>query len=284
MVDGEHDSRRKQRGKGTVTMLIRCLVLLLLAAAPIVPPLAEPTLDAAALIERSRQTFLLAGARIDYRFDLVSASGSKRLRRVSSLFRTDANGDTTRLARYEFPEDARGLATLLVEHRDRDNELWVYVPAIRKTRRLVADNERDSFLGTVLSNGDVLGYKTAQWTHAVDGEETIDGKPCWRIISTPGSDAVKRASGYSKRETWIAQDTSVPLQMSAWDEAGRPLKMLRYRALKPVAEQAGKWLPHAIEAQDLAGGASTVIAVERFEFLVRVDDDALSPASLADEP
>jgi uncharacterized protein len=240
--------------------------------------------DPAALIETSRQTFLLKGAQIDYRFDLLAASGAKRLRRVSSLIRTDAGGDTTRLARYEFPEDARGLATLLAEHRARDNELWVYVPAVKKTRRLVADNERDSFLGTVLSNGDVLGYKTKQWTHAANGEETIDGTPCWRVLSTPSTDAVKRTSGYSRRETWIAKDTSVPLQMSAWDEAGRPLKTIHYRDLKPVAEQPGKWLPYRIEASDLAGGGSTLIAVERFAFVAKIDDDALSPTSLADEP
>ncbi|WP_293368520.1 outer membrane lipoprotein-sorting protein [Nevskia sp.] len=262
---------------------LRLLAVLLLLVGPRLTA-AEAPKDPAALIEASRQTVLMAGARIDYRFDLVSASGSKRLRRVSSLFRTDAGGDTTRLARYEYPEDARGLATLLAEHRSRDNELWVYVPAVKKTRRLVADNERDSFLGTVLSNGDVLGYKTAQWTHAANGEEVIDGRPCWRIVSTPGSEAVKRASGYSRRETWIAQDTSVVLQMSAWDEADRPLKTIHYRDLKPVAEQAGKWLPYRIEADNLAGGGSTLIAVERFEFVAKVDDEALLPSSLADEP
>ncbi len=271
-------------------VLVHALPALLCLTAALCPPVqaAEPTPDPdpdpATLIEASRQTLLVKGARIDYRFDLVSASGSKRLRRVSSLIRTDAGGDTTRLARYEFPEDARGLATLLVEHRERDNELWVYVPAVKKTRRLVADNERDSFLGTVLSNGDVLGFKTAQWTHAANGEETIDGTPCWRVLSTPSTDSVKRTSGYSRRETWVAKDSPVPLQMSAWDEAGRPLKTLNYRDLKPVAEQPGKWLPYRIEARDLAGGGSTLIAVERFEYLARVDDAALSPASLADEP
>lgn len=261
------------------------IALLCLAAALSAPArAAELPPDPATLVEASRQTFLLKGARIDYRFDLVSAAGAKRLRRVASVMRTDAGGDTTRLARYEFPEDARGLATLLVEHRERDNELWVYVPAVRKTRRLVADNERDSFLGTVLSNGDVLGYKTAQWTHAANGEDTIDGTPCWRVLSTPSTDAVKRTSGYSRRETWIAKDSRVPLQMSAWDEAGRPLKELHYRDLKPVAEQPGKWLPYQIDARDLAGGGATVIAVERFEYLPRIDDAALAPASLTDEP
>ncbi|WP_428381273.1 outer membrane lipoprotein-sorting protein [Nevskia ramosa] len=264
--------------------LLPSLLWMIVSALPVVARSAESPTDPAALIEASRQTFLLKGARIDYRFDLVSASGSKRLRRVASLIRTDTKGDSTRLARYEFPEDARGLATLLAEHRERDNELWVYVPAVRKIRRLVADNERDSFLGTVLSNGDVLGYKTAQWQHVANGEELIDGKPCWRVVSTPSSEAVKRASGYGKRETWIAQDSAVPLQMSTWDEAGRPLKTIRYRDLKPVAEQPGKWLPYLIEASDLAGGGATTIVVERFEYASKIDDDALSPASLADEP
>lgn len=239
--------------------------------------------DAATLMERSRQTTLLRGAQIDFTFELLSASGSVRMRKLASLFRTDTKGDTARLARYEFPADAKGLATLLVEHRDRDNELWVYVPAVKKLRRLVADNERDSFMGTVLSHGDVLGYKTAQWAHEIVGEETIDGRPCWHVVSKPASDAVKRASGYEHREAWVDQESSVTLKTSAWDESGRLQKTVNYRQLQPVSQQPGAWIAKEIEARDLVSGATTKIRVDRFDYQPNLSAEQLAPSALEEE-
>lgn len=257
--------------------LLAASLLLVTAAVFAVP-------DAAELMARSERTVKLAGARIELSFELNAASGTKRLRKLSSLVRTDPKtGDTSRLARFEFPADARGLATLLIEHHGRDDELWVYVPAVKKLRRLVADNQRDSFMGTVLSHGDVLGYKAADWTHEIVGEAEFEGHACWRVISKPANEAVRKASGYSQRESWIDQQTAFNWRMDTWDEAGKPLKSIVNRRVQAVPQQPGAFLAYEIEASDLQEGASTRMTVERFEYMPGMKADEFAPTALADD-
>lgn len=72
------------------------------------------------------------------------------------------------------------------------------------------------------------------------------------------------------------------LQTSAWDKAGRPLKT-SVTGSETVAEQADKWLPYLIEADNHAGRGLTLITVERFGFLAKVDDELLAPSGTIDE-
>lgn len=253
--------------------------LLLVAAAVFAAP------DATELMARSERTVKLAGARIELSFELNAASGSQRLRKLSSLVRTDPKtGNTSRLARFEFPADARGLATLLIEHHGRDDELWVYVPAVKKLRRLVADNQRDSFMGTVLSHGDVLGYKAADWTHEIAGEAEFEGHACWRVISKPANEAVRKASGYSQRESWIDRQTAFNWRMDTWDESVKPLKTITNRDVRPIAQQPGAFIAYQIEAKDLQEGTSSRMTVDRFEYVPGMKAEEFSPALLEDEP
>ena len=70
------------------------------------------------------------------------------------------------------------------------------LPALKKVRRLVASNKKDSFVGTDLSYGDIIGHKVQEWHHVLVKEETIDGQACYVVESTPHSDAVQEQSGY----------------------------------------------------------------------------------------
>ena len=80
--------------------------------------------------------------------------------------------------------DERGTVNLTVENCElgRDDD-WIYVPALKKVRRLVSSNKRDSFVGTDFSYGDVIGQKVEQWIHKILREEKADGFDCWVIES-----------------------------------------------------------------------------------------------------
>ena len=84
-----------------------------------------------------------------------------------------------------------GALSLMIEHGDRDDDLWVYLPALKKVRRLAASNKKDSFVGTDFSYGDMIGYKIDDWTHRLLREETVDGAQCYVIESIPKTDAGK---------------------------------------------------------------------------------------------
>src|SRR5947207_13133838 len=108
-----------------------------------------------------------------------------------------------RMTRFVSPPDVKGTTTLLVEHAERDDDIWVYLPALKKVRRLVAANKRDSFVGTDFSYGDVIGHKVEKWEHYLLGEEAVDNEPCYVIESVPRNESAQSNSGHATRHPWI---------------------------------------------------------------------------------
>ena len=240
--------------------------------------------DPAALMEKSRQTTLVKGSRFQFTLELRSSNGTVRVRKVSSITRLQPNGaDNSRVTRFDFPADAKGLATLLIEHGDRADDMWVYVPAIKKTRRLVAEGKRDSFMGTVLSYGDVIGHRPTKWSHKIVSEGGWEDHRCWMVESLPIDEPTRSESGYSKRLSCIDADTAFNWKMDVWDLEGKPLKSIMNRKLKPVPEQPGTFVAYEIEALNLQSGEQSLITIQNFQFVPNVPDAEFKPNVLGDD-
>jgi len=175
------------------------LLLALMPAASWAPSAADPPLDAREIMRRNFMVGKVVDSVSDARFTLVNKLGQRRERRTTfSTTKLQANGvDNRRMVEFLAPPDVKGTAILLVERSDADDDIWIYLPALKKVRRLVASNKKDSFAGTDFSYGDVIGHKVDEWHHTLRGEETLDGVACFVIESTPRSEAVGSATGYA---------------------------------------------------------------------------------------
>ena len=111
----------------------------------------------------------------------------------------------------------------------------------RQPAAVVADNKRDSFVGSDLTFDDIIGHKPADWTHALMRADTFEGRAVWVIESLPKDDAIRERTGYSRRVSWIDRKTFVPLKLEFWDEAGAPLKTSTAGTVVAVEGARGKW-------------------------------------------
>lgn len=212
---------------------------------------------------------------------ITLSGGQVRTRKITSLSKLRSTGDSSsRLTRFDAPADVQGTTTLLVENPAGDDDVWVYLPALKKTRRILADQKKDSFMGTDLSYGDVLGFKISDWSHEVTTQSEVDGRTCTVVVSTPKSDAIAKANGYSKRESCIDPQSSLALKMTAWDLAGRPLKVILVHNLKLVDSTYNKWQPLTIEAQNTQTNSKSLIQFEDFRANVGLTDDQFRPDAL----
>src|SRR5262249_37253610 len=83
---------------------------------------------------------------------LTNKGGQQRVRKTTGATKLDANGiDNMRVVRFSSPPDVEGTATLMVEHAAGEDDIWIYLPALRKVRRIVASNKKESFVGTDFS-------------------------------------------------------------------------------------------------------------------------------------
>ena len=253
------------------------VVLLVLGAAALRPPAAAAQTPAPEAVEIMRRNFMasrVGDSDQQVTITLTNRAGQQRVRRLKGWSRLQANGiDNRRMVRYEAPADVAGTATLLVEHSAGDDDIWLYLPALRRVRRLVASNKKESFLGTDFSYGDVIGQRVDDWRHSKLADETVDGQPCHVIESVPASPQVGDTTGYSREKQWIRKDNAVTVRAEFWDQAGQPLKRATYADVRQVDAAQSRWQAMRLEAENLQTGHRTVIQFDRYTANVGVPDE-----------
>jgi predicted RND superfamily exporter protein len=210
-----------------------------------------------------QQNFLVdkvVGSRSKVTNILRNKEGQERVRESTSTTRLEDNGaDTQRIVRFYAPADVNGTSILLIEHSRSDDDIWIYLPALKKVRRLVASNKRDSFAGTDFSYGDVIGYAVDDWRHTLVGEDTLNGEPCFLVESVPASQIVKETSGYSKRRNCISKSRYTTLRTEVWDTEGQLLKEEAYSNFQNVDPAHGKWVAMRSTARNVQTGHTTEV-------------------------
>lgn len=242
-------------------------------------------LSAAEIMERNFSVTKVGDSLAEATFTLINKNGQERVRRTWAATKLQSNGvDNRQLVRFLAPPDIRGTAVLLIEHSDRDDDIWVYLPALKKVRRVVAASKKDSFVGTDFSYGDVIGHRVEDWEHRLVGAELVGGQACYVIESVPRSAAVKATSGYSKRRSWVRKDNFVMVRGEYWDPAGQPLKTISAGDIQLVDPARQKWQPMRLEAVNVQTGHRTVIRYEKFRASQGVKDELFATRYLEREP
>jgi hypothetical protein len=212
--------------------------------------------------------------------ELVTAAGQRRVRKTSGYTKLQKNGrDSTRVVRFLSPPDVKNTANLMVEHADADDDIWIYLPALKKVRRIVASNKKDSFVGTDFSYGDVIGHKVQEWNHKL----LKSSAEVYLVESTPKTDTVKSSSGYSKVLYTIRADNFVTTKAEYWDVGGKPLKTITYDDIKQVDPAKGKWQAMRLEAKNLQTGHRTIISFDSFKLDPEVKEELFTTRYLEKE-
>jgi outer membrane lipoprotein-sorting protein len=183
----------------------------------------------------------------------ITDSAGRSRERVLHRWTLDFAGGTKNLLIYESPADVRNTGFLSIDYSDanKDDDQWLYLPALHKSTRIASAQKSDSFLGTDLSyyelskqNVDANDYKLIEASTKVDNED------CWLIETTPKTEKEKKESGYLKAQLWISKKTLLPLQIKAWLAKGQKMKYIKFGEIKKVD---GVWMPHKIVVRTMKG-------------------------------
>jgi outer membrane lipoprotein-sorting protein len=208
---------------------------------------------------------------------LINDKGQQRERRSTGLIKLQPNGvDSKLVVRFSTPADIKGTSFLQVEHIDGDDDLWIYLPALRKSRRLVANNKKDSFVGSDFSYGDISLPKVDQYRHTLLRSEKVDGFDCYVVESAPASDSVRADSGYSRKVTWVRRDNFVETKVEYYDLAGRLWKTQRVTRHELVEPQKARWFPLQREMTNHQNGHRTLITMAKVIPGIAVPDEVFT--------
>jgi uncharacterized protein len=270
------EERKNSMNSKLATTVVTTLLLALGGTAS-----AATQLTAKEIAERSYAVSKVADSTSDSTFKLINGSGQTRVRQTKGSTKLiPGTTDNQRLVTFESPADVKGTKTLLIEHSKSDDDIWIYLPAMKKVRRLVSSNKKDSFVGTDFSYGDVIGHKVEDWNHKLLGEDTVDGRKAYKMESTPIRPEVADSSGYSKRISWIDQESFVAIKGEWFDLNGSLLKKFYARKLEKVDAKNNKWQPMEIGTENVQTDHKTIIEFTNYKANVGIKDSLFTARSL----
>lgn len=215
---------------------------------------------------------------------LTNDKGQERERKNTTTLKLQPNGvDSNLLVKFSFPNDIKGTSFLQIEHIDADDDQWIYLPALKKSRRLVANNKKDSFVGSDFSYGDISLPKVDLYRHTLLRSEAIDNHDCYVIESVPANDNVKTNNGYSKKITWVRKDSFLDAKVEYYDLSGRLLKTQLTTNHQLVEPSPQRWFALYREMTNHQTGHKTVLRFDKIESGARVPDELFTTRYLERE-
>lgn len=245
-----------------------------LAAICLWPAAAAAELSPRDIMERNFYVTKIKHMANDSTMTLINDKGQQRVRKTRSVSLLQPNGiDSKLMIRFLFPGDVEGTGYLQVQHYDGEDDMWIYLPALKKVRRLVANNKKDSFVGSDFSYGDILLPVVDTYRHAIVRSEILDGEDCWVIESVPVSEQIKKDYGYAKKTSWIRKSNFMEKKVDYLDTAGRPLKTMVVSEVVEVDPANHKWWPIKREVKNHQTGHSTLLVFENLDTKKPVGED-----------
>jgi hypothetical protein len=202
----------------------------------------------------ARMTLVIRGARGDER------------RRALEIQSAREEGLSRMLVRFTAPDDVAGTAFLLRENDGGADEQILYLPALKRTRRITGSQRRGAFMGTDFSYADLEVRRSGGSKCTRLEDEAVEGQTAYVIEVTPEERTEDDA--YAKAKMWIHQRTLVPLRVDLYGDDGEVMKRMRVHRLERVA---GRWMATETTMETLARGSRTLLRLDE------VDPDARFP-------
>lgn len=221
----------------------------------------------------------------DYTMVLIDRRDRQRSRELT-IYAKDFDADTRTLSMFESPADIAGTAYLNHDWLDpeRDDDSWLYLPAMQRVRRIASSDTSDSFMGSDFTYADINGIEIDWFDYRfVNESEEVDGHDSWVIEATPRAemkDKAEDATGYSRLQLWIRKDNFVQVQAQAWELRGNRIK---YFSASDIRQVDGIWTTHRQQAITTRNGRqehASVLQLNNIEYNTPLADDYFAPESL----
>ena len=237
--------------------------------------------DGREIMKKSEEAFLYAGKdlRVRVTMKLISSSGKTRLRELTMLRRNSgaSGGKQKYYIYFHRPADVKGMTFMVYKYPDRDDDRWLFIPALNMVRRVAAQDRASSFVGSDFTYEDISGRDIDEDRHELLMEENLNDEECFVIKSTP----VNADMPYSYRLSWISKKNYLPLKIEYYDLSGTLYKVFTADEIKDI-----NGFPTVVKRtmRNLQSGHKTEVTFEEVKYNVGLKDSIFSERYLRRPP
>jgi outer membrane lipoprotein-sorting protein len=230
--------------------------------------------DAMQIMQKSQDAMTIAGSESISSLTISDGKGNQRIRKFSSAQKADPSGKMTKtVMRFLEPADVKGTGILTFDHENSDDDMWLYMPAFRKVRRIVSSEKTKAFMGSEFTNSDITKPSMTEYAYKLLGSEKIGDVDCWKIESVPASQGIINAYGYSKRISWIGKADYTARKTEFYDLDAQIKKVLKTEKVTLLDEKNKKYQPVDITMENKQNGRSSRFIIEKVVFNPSVKEE-----------
>jgi outer membrane lipoprotein-sorting protein len=214
----------------------------------------------------------------DYLADLVmilkNKQGEESTRRLRvAILEVNGDGDKS-LSIFDEPRDVNGTALLSFSHKSGTDDQWLYLPALKRVKRIAAADKSGAFVGSEFAYEDVSSQEVEKYTYKHLRDETWDGQHCFVVERYPAD----KYSGYKRQIVWLDKAEHRTLKIEFYDRKDSLLKTFTARGYR---QYLGKhWRPAEMQMVNHQTGKSTLLKWSNYRFQTGLKESDFTQESL----
>lgn len=239
--------------------------------------------DARSIMEKSQQAFYYAGRDMKVKavMELVDKNGKVR-RRVLTMLRVNEEKDGRQrfFVYFHEPGDVRRMTFMVWKYPEKEDDRWIFIPAVDLIRRIAAEDKRSSFVGSDFTYEDISGRDLSADEYKFIGEEQLNGRAVYVIDSFP-----REKTEYSRKRSYIDVKTFIPLKEEYYDAQGNLFRIYTSDEIKGV-KAGDRVIPTVVKRtmKDLRTGHQTVVTFESVEYNLGLKPDEFNERHMRRPP
>ena len=205
---------------------------------------------------------------------LTNKQGQESTRFMSNKTLEQITDGDKSLIVFDSPRDVKGTATLTFTHKEGSDDQWLYLPAVKRVKRISSDNKSGPFMGSEFAYEDLSSQEVEKYTYKFLKEETLNGVATYVVERDP----VDPKSGYTRQIVWYNKENYRLEKMDFYDRRNALLKTLEYSDYKVYKEKY--WRAGQMDMVNHQTGKKTRLMFEDYVFDLGFTDNDFSQNSL----
>jgi hypothetical protein len=227
-------------------------------------------------MNKSRELTLTGSMSSNISLTITEKGGSIRKRTISMTTKSYSDGSEKRLIKFIEPADVKGTGLLIVDNKNTPDEMWIYLPALKKTRRIVSSEKGKSFMSSEFSNSDMSSPALTDFSY-----KHIEGSGenrQWIIECKPVSSEKADEYGYSKKISYFNSDNWQLKKTEYYNFENQLYKTMEIKSVQPIDES--KYLIKNMVVNNLITGRSSGIILDKIATNTKIEDSVFSLQNL----
>jgi outer membrane lipoprotein-sorting protein len=225
-------------------------------------------------VEADRRENGFSDSTAEMTMELRNQQGDTSVREIRVKTLEVANDGDKSLSIFDQPADIKGTAFLTFSHALEPDEQWLYLPSLKRVKRINSKNKSGPFMGSEFSYEDIASQEVAKYTYKYLRDETLNGIDCYVIERYPAYEH----SGYTRQVGWINKAEYRPEKIVFYDRKNSLLKTLTYSGYKKYLDQY--WRADQMLMENHQNGKSTLMTWKNYQFQTGLDESDFNHNSL----